>query len=206
MKLFVWALCALGLLVPGAVAAQSKPTTFGKNLVRSYELPAEAVARFVRFNAAQAAKGVTAGLLADSEDWQGEVLSAPSKGNPYTQVVRVSGTVVADGDVSTSWQGGWSLDGMTRSGLIGGANVTGAKAGQRVSLVGVGGPISFKEDRSLAPALGFMRSRNIQIDGVQLEVWSGVGKPTFVQLIFSWSPLLVGLVFLGIFFWFRRSG
>jgi hypothetical protein len=204
MKLFVLALCALGLFASASGPAQSKPTTYGKNLVKSYELPAEDIARFVRFDAARAGKAPSVPAL-NTEDWHGEAIPAPSSGNPYVQVVRVSGTALADGEAGTSWMGGWAVEGTTRGGLITGASSASVKAGERVSLVGVSSPLSFKEDLSRAPALGFMGSRNIRIDGVQMEVWSGIGKPTFVQLIFSWSPLLVGLVFLGLFFWFRRS-
>ena len=203
MKIFVLALCALGLFASASLPAQGKPTVFGKNLVKSYDLSAEDVARFVRFDAARAGKvpGVSA---LDTEDWHAEPVAAPSSGNPYVQVVRVSGTAVADGDVGTSWMGGWAVEGATRSVLMTGASAARVKAGERVSLVGVSSPLSFKEDRSPAPALGFMGSRNIRVDAVQMEVWSGIGKPTFVQLIFSWSPLLIGLVFLGLFLWFKR--
>lgn len=203
MKIFVLALCALGLFASASLPAQGKPTVFGKKLVRSYDLSAEDVARFVRFDAARSAKGPGVSAL-NTEDWQGEAIAAPSSGNPYVQVVRVSGTAVADGEAGTSWMGGWAVEGATRSVLVTGASAGAVKAGERLSLVGVSAPLSFKEDRSPVPALGFMGSRNLRIDAVQMEVWSGIGKPTFVQLIFSWSPLLIGLVFLGVFLWFKR--
>jgi hypothetical protein len=187
-------------------AATDKPGAFGKKLVASHELPADSVAKFVRFNAAQAAKGAKpAGVLADTEDWFGEPLATPSSGNPYTLVVRVSGKAVADGDVGTAWMGGWAADGKTSAKLMTGASQSGAKAGERVTLVGTSGPLSFKEDRTLSPALSFINARNIEIDSVQLEAWSGIGKSTLPQLVFAWSPLLVGLAFLGLFFWFRRG-
>ena len=120
-------------------------------------------------------------------------------------VVHVTGKAVADGDVGTAWMGGWAAEGTTNAKLMTGASKTGVKAGERVTLVGTSGPVSFKQDRKLAPALSFMNARNIEIDGVRVEAWSGIGKSTLPQLVFAWSPLLVGLVFLGLFFWFRRS-
>lgn len=189
-----------------AALAADKPTTYGKNLLRIQALPAEAVAKFVRFNAAQLAKGAKpAGLLSATEDWVGEPLTMPSSGNPYTLVVRVTGTAIADGEVGTAWMGGWAVDGASSNKLMTGATQASARSGERVTLVGTSGPISFKQDRTLAPALAFMNARNLQIDGVEMEIWAGVGKATLPQLIFAWSPLLVGLVFLGLFLWFRRS-
>jgi hypothetical protein len=207
MAHFLRALLALAIACAALAApAADKPASYGKKLVASHELPAEAVAKFVRFNAAQAAKGAKpAGVFADTEDWFGEPLDAPSSGNPYTVVVHVTGKAVADGDVGTAWMGGWAAEGTTNAKLMTGASKTGVKAGERVTLVGTSGPVSFKQDRKLAPALSFMNARNIEIDGVRVEAWSGIGKSTLPQLVFAWSPLLVGLVFLGLFFWFRRS-
>ncbi|RZJ23803.1 MAG: hypothetical protein EOO54_10490 [Haliea sp.] len=207
MGRFLRALLALLAAVAAVSAvAADKPGAFGKNLLRSQELPADAVARFVRFNAAQAAKGVKpAGLMSGTEDWVGEALAMPSSGNPYTIVVRVSGTALSDGEVGTGWMGGWSAEGATSNKLMTGATRNGVKAGERVTLVGSTGPVSFKQDRTLAPALSFMNARNLQLDGVQMEVWAGVGKATLPELVFAWSPLLVGLVFLGLFLWFRRG-
>jgi hypothetical protein len=204
MRIVLGALAALlaALCLQAAALAQSKPSVHGKALVSTRELPADVVARFVRFAAKPKAAG--GGLLADTEDWRGETFSAPAAGNPYTLVVRVTGTAVADGEVMSAWMGGWNLDGTSRMALVNGAPQK-AKAGQAVVLTGATSPVSFKEDRTVGPELSLMRAENLKIDGVQVEVWSGVGKPNLVQLVFSWSPLLLGRVFLGVFLWFRRG-
>lgn len=207
MSVFLRALLALLAAVAAlAAAAADKPTAYGKKLVISQDLSAETVAKFVRFNAAQAARGAKpAGVFSSTEDWFGDAQPMPSSGNPYTIVVRVTGKAIADGEAGTSWMAGWAADGGTRAQLVTGATKADAKAGEPLSLVGVSGPVSFKEDRTLAPALQFMNARNVEIDGVRIEVWSGVGKSTLPQLVFAWSPLLVGLAFLGLFLWFRRG-
>ena len=64
--------------------------------------------------------------------------------------------------------------------------------------------VSFKEDRKAAPSLDFESSRNLRIDRVQVEVWSGIRKSTWLELLMSWSPILTGVVFLGVVLWFRR--
>ncbi len=199
---FLGLLCLLAL--PIAQAAD-KPTVYGKELLLSSELPVQTVAEFN--NAAAAVKpGTPSGLFDSLKDWNGSEFSAPTKGNPYTLVVKVSGIAIADGNVLTRWQPGWVLeDGVTRSTLMTGLSRDNVKAGERVNLVGASAPLSFKEDRKLLPSLGLQMATNVRMDSVKIEVWSGLGKSSFVSQLFAWTPLLVGVVFLGLFFWFRRG-
>ncbi len=195
---------ACALMAPLAHAAD-KPTVYGKNLLQSIDLPIQVVAEFN--NAAAAAKpGAPSGVFETLKDWKGAEFDAPTKGNPYVMVVKVSGLAVADGNVLTRWQPSWALDsGDARSTLMTGLLKDGVKAGERVNLIGSSAPMSFKDDRKIAPALGLQLANNVRIDSVQIEVWSGLGSSSFTSKLFAWSPLLVGLVFLGLFFWFRRG-
>ena len=120
-------------------------------------------------------------------------------------VVRVAGSVPAGGDSASVWMAGWSEDGAVRGAAVTGTSSAGHTAGDRVTLTGASGPLSFKEDRNLQPVLMFLGSNNQQIDSVRLEVWSGIGKASFTERLWAWLPLLTGLVFLGVFFWFRRN-
>jgi hypothetical protein len=168
---------------------------YGKRLVRTYEVAPDALARYTRFQNKAGAAG-NAGLLADTEDWRGEELDVSSAGSPYNVVVKVQGEVVADGDVSTIWQTGWTVEGTTRSNLVPEIGQKGAKAGQRFSGEGTAGPTSFKENRHLAPYLGLVRASNVKVDGVTVEVWSGFGKSRPLEKLLPWTSVLLGGVFL----------
>ncbi len=205
-----WLLAAMACLVlvaaPPAVQAKNEATQWGKTLEQSYELPPEAIAKFLAFQEKQAQKpgSKDTGVFADTETWRGTELALPASKNPFTIVVKVSGVALADGDVGSRWQSGWMMDGASPIGLIPELVHKGARAGQPVAMAGAAKAVSFKEDRKTVPALYFVSSRNLRLDRVQVEVWSGIRKSTGLELLMSWSPILTGLVFLGVVLWFRR--
>ena len=205
MKQWMRRACALALAVAtAAVLAQDGPSVYGKRLLQASEVPAEALARFAQHDAKMRAKGLKPGLMTGgSEDWSAAELPAPPAGNPYRVVVHVSGTALADGDARSLWMAGWRDGSGMRAFPVTGTTKAGAKAGERIELVGAASPVSFKEEGARLPALAFLGTDNLRIDQVRLEVWGGVGKSSFVESIGAWSPLLVGVVFLGLFFWFR---
>jgi hypothetical protein len=92
MKKLWWALCALLMAV--SVQAWAEPTAYGKNLVRTQDLSADTLARFIRVNAAKAVNAKP--NVEDEQDWIADPVAVAS-GNPYTLVVRVSGTALGDG-------------------------------------------------------------------------------------------------------------
>ena len=188
-----------GTLLPATAAG---PSVYGKQLVQTIDVPPDALAKFAFFQASN--KGGGTGLLVDSEDWRAPEQKFATTGNPYTLVVKVQGTVVADGDATTIWQTGWSQEGTTRYGRLPAIGTTGAKAGQAFSGQGTAGPISFKEDSTYSPVVGLVKASNLRIQSVQVEVWSGIGKSSWLEKLFAGLPLLTGLVFLGLAIWWRR--
>ena len=188
------------------VQAKDEATQWGKTLEKSYDLPPEAIAKFLGFQQKQAQKPGTqdTGVFADTETWRGTEMALPSSKNPFTIVVKVSGVALADGDVGSRWQSGWMMDGASPIGLIPELVHKGARAGQPVTMAGAAKAVSFKEDRTTVPAIYFVSSRNLRLDRVQVEVWSGIRKSTGLELLMSWSPILTGVVFLGVVLWFRR--
>ena len=190
---------------PGSVSATSKPGEYGKVLVQTIELPPEVLAKFARHQEKKGSQLATSVLNANTEDWHGSEMSLSTEAHPYTLVIRVGGTAVDDGDALSQWTSGWALDGMEPISLMAPLGKKGAKAGERIESVGAGKPIRFKEDRKGAPSLSFVAATNIRIDSVKMEVWSGVADAGGLGHLFAWSPLLVGVVFLGLVLWFRRS-
>jgi hypothetical protein len=204
--LAVWAAaCLLALPAVGA-AATSEPGVYGKTLVGAYDLPPEALAKFEEFQAAKKGKPSGGGMFADAEEWSGPVLTLSSEKNPYVIVVKVTGTAIADGDAASGWVASWRFENGSPLSAVPPLVKKNAKAGDRVALEGASRPVSFKEDRSPAPTVGYVESQNLKIDAVSIEVWSGVGSGgSWISKLFAWSPLLVGLVALGLAIWFRRS-
>lgn len=205
---WLWAAAAFLMLVaalPG-VQAKDEAGAYGKTLEKIYDLSPETLAKFQRFQEKQAQtpgdKGK--GIHANTERWRGDELSLPTSKNPFTVVVKVSGVALADGDAGSRWQTSLQFDGPSPISFLPELVHKGARAGQPVSMVGAAKGVSFKEDRKAAPQLEFESSRNLRIDRVQVEVWSGIRKSTWVELLMSWSPILTGVVFLGVVLWFRR--
>lgn len=203
---------ALAGLVWTALPAQAKDETgqWGQRLVHSEELPAEAVARFVRFhekNVQTPAESVrkTPPVLADTVAWTGKELDLTTKQSPYTLVIKVQGVALAEGEVGARLQGGWVLDGVTRMGLMSEMGQPKAHAGQLLELVGAALPVTLKEDRKVAPAIEFSTMRNLRMDSVRIEVWSGIRTSSPLELFMSWVPLVLGVVFLGFVWWARRQ-
>lgn len=201
----VESVCAFGLacalsLTPAIAAG---PTVYGKQLVQTLEVPPDTLAKFAFFQAANKG-GSGTGLLADSEDWRAPEQKFATSGNPYTLVVKVQGTVVADGEVTTIWQTGWSMDGTTRYNRLPAIGATSAKAGMPFSGEATAGPTTFKTDSTYSPVVGLVKASNVKIQSVKVEVWSGLGKSSWIEKLFSGAPLLTGLVFLGLAIWWRR--
>lgn len=205
---WLWAAAAFLTLVaalPG-VQAKDEASAYGKTLEKIYDLSPETLAKFQRFQEkqAQAPGDKGKGIYAATERWRGDELSLPTSKNPFTIVVKVSGVALADGDAGSRWQTGLQFDGPSPVSFLPELVHKGARAGQPVSMVGASKAVSFKEDRKAAPQLEFESSRNLRIDRVQVEVWSGIRKSTWLELLMSWSPILTGVVFLGVVLWFRR--
>jgi hypothetical protein len=205
---WLWAAAAFLMLVADLTGVQAKDEAgaYGKTLEKIYDLSPETLAKFQRFQEKQAQtpgdKGK--GIYANTERWRGDELSLPTSKNPFTVVVKVSGVALADGDAGSRWQTSLQFDGPSPISFLPELVHKGARAGQPVSMVGAAKGVSFKEDRKAAPQLEFESSRNLRIDRVQVEVWSGIRKSTWIELLMSWSPILTGVVFLGVVLWFRR--
>lgn len=204
---FLAALVALlWLALPLSATAAS---TYGKKLLLTYDLPQETVDQMNRPSAPVTVKPgeshITAAMMADSVNWSAPEFKLSTGGNPYTTVIHATVTVLATGDAASLWEAGWNIDGAMRGALVTGLTSTNARAGQKLALVGAATPITFKEDRTGALHIGLKSARNVRFEAVRVDVWSGIGSSSWVQRLGAFSPVLIGVVMLGLFFWFRRS-
>lgn len=195
-------------------AAAAQTERYGKTLLLEHRLPESAVQAFNKFTPSKPVQGeskIVATMLADTKDWVGPVFEGKTSGNPYTLVIMVKGVVKADGDATTLWHSGWRLedkqDGtVDRMTPHGGVAKTGAKAGEVVEIYGAAMPLSFKEDRKAAPMIGLVNARNIELQEVRVQVWSGIASAGFAETLLSFRWALVGVVLVVLWwFWFRRA-
>ncbi|MFM9881054.1 MAG: hypothetical protein ACKVOO_11680 [Burkholderiaceae bacterium] len=202
--LWLAAVCA----APAAAQNSKASSVYGKLVAASYDLPADQLEKFNKFVAKPPPKTgspLENMLLADDESWSGPEIKLGTSGNPYVTVIHATVTAVADGDVTSVWDAGWAWDGSSRSALVSPLAQLNARAGQVIALQGAAAPLSFKEDRSVQSVVSLKSSKNLKFTAVRVEVWSGIGKSSWLQRFGAFGGVLTGLVMLAVIFWMRRS-
>ncbi|MEQ1804148.1 MAG: hypothetical protein ABL900_02125 [Burkholderiaceae bacterium] len=200
---FWWGL----LIAVGISAATTLPAlpserpAHGRTLVAEYQLPLEAIDRYAALAVGAALEETRrdGSRFADLLPWVGPEQRAGAGRNPYTLVFTVDGSAQAAGEVFAQWQVGWELQeespGERREVLMAvpGVGTTATNAHQRVTLTASSGPLSFRGERTVAPKLGLVYSRNLDVHDVRLQVWSGTAPfawPAWPELPASSKTLL----------------
>jgi hypothetical protein len=174
------AVAAVSAFTCAMPAAGSQPRAYGRELVATLRLPADAVARY----AAPAGPGTRPDAPreragpSEHSMWVGPLRQVGSGHNPYTLVLTVDGVARVAGDVRTKWQAGWEVresPTATREVLMAMDAVAPDRvmAGTPVTLTAVGTPVSFRGERDVAPMLNLVSASNLDIGEVQLQLWSG---------------------------------
>lgn len=174
-------LAAVALFAAAAPPAIGRePRAPGKTLVAQYQLPPDTIARYAAMAAGAAGHLASQGntLFADRSPWIGPKHRAGAGRNPYTLVFTVNGVARAAGEVQAQWQAGWEIQESpvaSREVVMAVPRVTrtGVAAGQPLTLTTSSSRVSFRGERHVAPMLGLVQMRNLDIHDVQLQVWSG---------------------------------
>ena len=165
-------------------------------MVRSYELPANLIDRY---NEAmhepmqnQAALTTPDGkeAFAALENWSGSAFSAGSSSGPYTLVVKVLGSAFDHTDLGARWQLSWN----GQPGAMPAMDVPDARPGLPMQFAIASEPMEFKVDREVVPSLRLLSAKNLRIERVRIEVWSGVGEESWLDWLQEWWPMLTGVV------------
>lgn len=207
---WLWVLAAMLAVLMSAwpVQAEEAAGQWGQRLLKTYDLPPEAVARFLQFQEkstqARPAAAQPGEPLAGAQAWQGPDIGLTTVGSPYTLVIKVAGVALAEGAVGTSLQVGWVFDGTLHKVLLPEMVQKNARAGQAVELVGASLPVTLKADRMAAPVIEFSAAHNLRLDSVRVEVWSGMRPSSPIELLMAWVPILLGVGALGFVWWARR--
>jgi hypothetical protein len=191
---------ALALLAAATAApAQGRePRAHGQRLVAEYRLPPDAIARYA---------AMAAGALRDTESrehsrfadrlpWVGPAQQAGAGRNPYRLVFTAVGVARGAGQVVAHWQAGWEVHesaDASREVLMAVPAIarTAIAPGQSLTLSATSRPVSFRGERPVAPMLGLVQARNLDIHEVQVQVWSGQAPLDWPRLAQpSAAPLL----------------
>ena len=203
-------LASLLAVAAGQAAAQlpTKPGKYGKTLVADVVLSPSQIDKFAALLATLAATphgSQNSVMFGDTADWLGDTFVANSTTNPYTIVVSVDGTAKAAGDVITTWKAGWKYeDNSNRQGLMHGLSAFDVKAGEHVTMTGITAPSRFDRDKTVAPLLSLVDAKNVTIAHVQVQVWSGLGETSWLQMLSAWRFLIFGVVVLAVVLVFRK--
>ena len=203
-------LAGLLAVVAAEAGAQmsAKPGKYGKVLVMDKTLPAADIGKIATFlqDLAERNKGTANSVMfGDTFDWAGDPLTGTPARSPYTLVVSVTGTARAAGNVLTTWKSGWKMpDGSAKASLMTGLSAFDVKAGERVTLTAPAQPVHFDRDKDVTPTLSLVEAKNVSIESVEVQLWSGMPGTSVLQWLAA-SPLLwLGVVMLAVVFVFRR--
>lgn len=207
-----WLLISLLLVLCGAVLhvqAASEASAWGKVLVARYDIPTAPIA------AAAARTGGSTQWLDAQEVWRSPNLDFKANANPYTLVVRLNGHAPAAGPASSLWYVSLALpqdDGAEKSffrpvaGLNDADEARGPLAARRIfERVAAAAPMSVKQDMRAALTVSVSKLDNVEPIGLSLEVWAGVPQAGWKDWLFSTTGVLVGVVMLGLWGYWRHQ-
>ena len=69
-----------------------------------------------------------------------------------------------------------------------------ARPGLPMQIAVASEPMDFKVDREVVPSLRLLSAKNLRIERVRIEVWSGVGEESWLDLLLEWWPILAGVL------------
>lgn len=197
----IWCFClCAGLLGHGFAAAQDEPSRYGKSMVRSYELPADLLDQYNLAAHGQAeGRGQT---LAGIPAWSGPEFRTSAGAGPYTLVIRMLGAAIESEDVAARWQLGWG----STAGTLLPLGEPGARKGEFLQLVLASEPAALEDGRLIPLSLRLDDVRNMRLERVRVEVWSGVGETTWLDWLRDWWKLLAtAAVWVALYFYWRHD-
>ncbi|MES2414018.1 MAG: hypothetical protein V4614_09465 [Pseudomonadota bacterium] len=195
----VFLLCA-GLLCAGLATAQDVPSRFGKTLLRSYELPADSLDAYNL--AMHSPEDQRAKMLAAIPPWTGSEFRTANGGSPYTLVIKILGAAADSDDISARWQLNWGAT----AGVMPPLGEPGARKGEPIQLALASEPALLEDGRLISPSVSLVRLNNLRLERVRLEVWSGAGETSWLDVLMDWWKLpATAAVWVALFFYWRRD-
>jgi hypothetical protein len=205
--LAVLTVCAMqAVALSGAAVAQSSP--YGKTLVATFPATSGMVDTLNDFRPSKPRPGenpIEAAQNADTVGWKGTPIKGEPSGSPYTLVLSLRGTALADGDATSMWQLGWGKDDDKESlSLLAGVGQTKVKAGQTITVTAAAKSGHFETPKTVVPIAKLVNLKNFKLESAEIQVWSGFGQTGWRSYFFPMLGAFLGLVFLGVVLWMRR--
>lgn len=211
------ALLATFVLILGLAACGSKKKPFddlpetGRNLVARYELPEGEVRSFGTLKGS-ATTSTGEARTNTVRVWAGPKISLDPGGSPYTVVAIMEATVDkprAAARLSLGWRGIASdkfpnIDELTQFLPFGHYGSSGETYPLKVRKVVASPPLSFTKDQLLTLVLAPEAIDGMQPERITLELRSGVGGTGGLSLFVAFQWLFLGLVMLGLWWWFFK--
>lgn len=169
-------LAALWLLLEGAHTLAPQEESFGRKKLLAVTLPATLLADFNAMPAAAPSRDkltLDRTLSAFGASWtDAKARLFTAADSPYTLVLRLQARALADGEASAAATVGYAMQGKARSALLH-LGKERARAGERFTITRAGPVTHFVEDRRRALHVVLGNRRNISVERIEVEVWSG---------------------------------
>lgn len=209
----IWAYwtCLTVLLLGSLLSACSKQASnqqYGRQLVAKYTVSAQQIDAFMEF--AEQGKNAkplnsTSSLMSETKDWISPSMLVDMESGPYTVVATLNGVTRYKGDVSTLWNVGWTVDGGVRSQAFPGLSKLDVKGNQEVRIVKAAPPVHFREKKTVSLVLGLVKMENLNLQSMEVEVWSGIPAYSWSEVLWAFRWLGLGVIlFLLRYYWVRR--
>ncbi len=208
IKNSLWSLGVLIALTTVSLADfQSPPAPdsnqYGQHLIAEYSVPEAVIKLFNSHTNKVYDKHLSAienALLADSEDWTTPEVNLDSQHNPYTIVISLTGKAIEDGGASALWLGGWRKeDGTVIQRPIAGMAKPDRKAGEQLLMTVSGPATTFTTDIKTTAEISLTRLVNLDIQFIDVQIWSGVPSASGLEIFSSGTALLLGTIMF--FYW-----
>jgi hypothetical protein len=181
---------------------------FGQTMVAEFTIDSATMEKFQKHIPDKPEKGelaIVAAISGASVDWYGDPPDFSAPQNPYHIVVTISGEARIDGDATSMWTAGWrDEEGKTISKPMAGLSKSDMKAGQSFVLTVASPPTSFQPNAIFSPSVSFLRSGNMTLRSVNVQIWSGIADPSALETFSGMRWLLLGLVMFGVWWLFKR--
>ena len=178
---------------------------YGRQIAANYIFSAEDIIRFNQFLEQQRSAPTATSSSSSSARWVGPRLMVERESSPYTVVVKLTGKSRYRGDIATSLNLGWEVDGGVRTSAFAPLAKADVEGDQGFVLTKAGAPVRFGESKTVALVIDLLKSENVNIEGLEVEVWNGVAEYSWKEALrpMRWLGLLFVLLLMR-YFWVRN--